>query len=190
MRVYLGWSKLTRQMDNFISLTGNGGGSEIKVGRLSGYLKLSEEQVTGFSGDMVTLYFTRSEIRKGKWKRVFSIWDNDWNKDDFEQVYAVYEDDTKGKKTISGTVSTTMNLQERPAASKIQGEIGYKVDIITQDEILTQRKVDRASFFRDGLSDQGWKYMADPNDFLSGGIDWPVYDGGTIWQYTMPWRGN
>lgn len=187
-RVYLGWARLTRQMDALISFTGNGGGSEIKVARLSGYLKKEDEQVTSFSGDVVTLDFSRGDIRRKTWKRIFSVWDPNWTKDDSQEVFAVYEDDTKGTKTFAGTLSTTVSTGGAPARNKAVGEISYKVQVMTQDDIITQRKYDRSSFFRDGMNNQGWGFIGDSNDFLPVNSDWPIFDGGTIWQYSMPWR--
>jgi hypothetical protein len=187
-RVYLGWARLTRQMDALISFTGNGGGSEIKVARLSGYLKMEGQQVTDFSGDLVTLDFSRADIRKQTWKRVYSVWDPNWDKENLQQIFAVYEDDTKGTKTFSGSLSTTVNVGTKPVTGKVEGSLSYKVEVSTQDEIITQRKWDRSSFFKDGKNDQGWGFFPEPNDFLSLNQDWPIYDCGTIWQFSMPWR--
>jgi hypothetical protein len=69
-RVFHGWSRLTQQLDAFISFTGNGGGSEVKVARISGYLQFQDQQVTNFTGDVFSVSYTRKEIRKKRWKRV------------------------------------------------------------------------------------------------------------------------
>lgn len=185
-RTYHGSSRLTKQMDKLVSFTGNGGGSEIKVCRVNAYLRRTDEQVTDFAGDVVTLNYTRADIRKKRWKRVFSVWDPNWNYQDIEQIYAVYEDDTYGSKTISGSLTTTVNLPGK--LGKAEGEVGFKISVITQDDIITQKKIDRKSFLRDGLNNQGWGFMADDNDFLAAGINWPIVDGGTIWSYTFPYR--
>lgn len=187
-RIYHGSSKLTKQMDKLISLTGNGGGSEVKVCRITGYLKRSDEQITDFAGDVVTLYYTRGEIRKKKWKRVFSVWDPNWIFQDNEQIYAVFEDDNRGTRTINGSVSTTIELPAK--LGKVQGELGVKIQVMTQDEIITQRKLDRKSYLRDGMNNQGWGFLSDENDFLTAGKDWPIFDGGAVWQYTVPYRGD
>jgi hypothetical protein len=185
-RIYHGSSRLTKQMDKLISLTGNGGGSEVKVCRINGYLKRSDEQITDFSGDVVTLNYTRGDVRKKKWKRVFSVWDPNWNYQDIEQIYAVYEDDNRGSRTFNGSVSTTIELPGK--LGKVQGELGVRIEVMTQDEIITQRKLDRKSYLRDGLNNQGWGVLPDTDDFLAAGGDWPIFDGGTIWQYTLPYR--
>jgi len=185
-RVYHGSSRLTRQMDKLISFTGNGGGSEIKLCRINGYLRRTEEHIEDFSGDLVTLHYTRAEIRKKRWKRVFSIWDPNWNYQDIEQIYAVYEEDNIGKKTFNGSLNTTITLPAK--LGKAEGSIGFKIEVSTQDEILTQRKIDRKSYLRDGLNNQGWGFSIDESDFLPAGRDWPIMDGGTVWQYTLPYR--
>jgi hypothetical protein len=173
-------------MDRLVSFTGNGGGSEIKVCRINGYLRRTDEQVTDFAGDVATLHFTRADIRKKRWKRVFSVWDPNWNYQDIEQIYAVNEDDTQGSKTISGSLTTTLNLPLK--LGKIQGDIGFKVSVSTQDEIITQRKIDRKSYLANGMTNQGWGFVSDASDFLPALKDWPIIDGGTVWSYTMPYR--
>ena len=189
-RVYNGSCRVMRQLDRLISLTGNGGGSEIKIGRISGFLNLKNQQVTGFNGDMVTLQVRRGDIRNKKWLRVFSIWDPNWDANDKEQVYAVYEEDTEGIKSISGSLKTAVSLPGKPSPGKIEGEVDFEVSVTTQDEILTQRTMDRASYFSDALNDQGWAYVKEPNDFLPVNKDWPMFDGAAVWQYTLPFRSN
>ncbi len=132
---------LTKQMDRFVSLTGNGGGSEIKVCRINGYLKIKDEQVDNFEGDIVTIYFSRGDIRKKTWKRIYSVWDPNWNYQDVEQIYAVYEEDNKGEATFNGSLNTTLNLPGKPSLGKVVAEIGFKITVPTQDEIITQRKL-------------------------------------------------
>ncbi|MBL7696859.1 MAG: hypothetical protein JNK79_01825 [Chitinophagaceae bacterium] len=185
-RTYHGSSRLTKQMDKLVSFTGNGGGSEIKVCRVNAYLRRTDEQVTDLAGDLITLNYTRADIRKKRWKRVYAVWDPNWNYQDIEQIYAVYEDDTYGSKTISGSLTTTVNLPGK--IGKAEGEVGFKISVITQDDIITQRKIDRKSFLRDGLNNQGWGFLKDGDDFLAGVKDWPVIDGGAIWSYTFPYR--
>ena len=185
-RAYHGWSRLTQQMDKLISFTGNGGGSEIKVCRINGFLKMADEQITNFAGDVITLHYTRADIRKKRWKRVYSVWDPNWNYQDIEQVYAVYEDDNAGSRSITGSLKTTVTLPGK--LGKAEGELGFNINLMSQDQIITQRKLDRKSFLRDGMNDQGYGFVTDANDFLPVGRDWPVIDGGAIWSYTFPYR--
>ena len=187
-RTYNGWSRVTKQLDRLVSLTGNGGGSEIKICRINGYLKIKEEQVDNFEGDVVTAYFSRKEIRNKTWKRIYSVWDPNWNYQDLEQVYAVYEEDTKGEATFDGSLTTTLNFPGKSSAGKTVGEIAFRITVSTQDEIITQRKLDRASYFKSAGINQGYGTYPDGNDFLNGSLDWPIYDGGAVWNYTMPFQ--
>ena len=114
---------------------------------------ITDEQVTDFAGDVSYSSVYKSRHKKKRWKRVYSIWDPNWNYQDIEQIYAVYEDDTQGKKTLSGSLTTTVNLPGK--IGKVEGEIGFKIEIVTQDEIITQKKVDRKSFLRDGIEQPG-----------------------------------
>lgn len=185
-RAYHGSSRLVKQMDKLISFSGNGGGSEIKVCRINGYLRRSDEHIDDFAGDVVTLYYTRGEIRKKEWKRVYSVWDPNWNYQDIEQIYAVYEEDNRATKTLEGSLRTTLTIPGK--GNKAEGEIGFKIVTNTQDEIITQRKFDRKSYLRDGTNNQGWGFLPDNADFLPGIKDWPIYDGGSIWHFTFPYR--
>src|SRR5205085_480289 len=99
-------------------------------------------------------HFTRGEIRNRSWKRIYSVWDPNWNYQDIEQIYAVYEEDTKGQRVLSGTLTTTLNIPGTPSPGKAVGELGFKVTVATQDEILTQRKLDRNSYFKTEGRDQ------------------------------------
>jgi hypothetical protein len=75
------------------------------------------------------------------------------------------------------------------------GNISYKIEVQTQDELITQRKITRVAYFTAAKADQGWGYsMCDDlgcrydNTFLSSGLYWPMYDNGTIWGYTWPYN--
>lgn len=193
-RVFHGWSRLTQQLDHLISFTGNGGGSEIKVGRISGYLQVQNQQVTSFAGDLVTVSYSRKDIRKKRWKRVYSVWDADWVPANLEQVYAVWEDDTEGTKTFTGSLGTSVRVDSSTNAT-ITGNIGFNVTVKTQDEIVTQHKITRTAYFGAAKADQAWGYqMCDDkgcrydDTFLPSGQHWPIYDGGTIWGYTWPYN--
>lgn len=195
-RVYHGWSRLNTpsQLDKLISFTGNGGGSEMKVARISGYLKFENQQVTNFAGDVMSIYYKRKEVRKRYWKRVYGVWDPDWKTDNTEQVYAAWEEDTEGTSTFTGEIKTAV----RPlfdSTITISGTLGYSITVKTQDQLKTQRKQDRYSYFRDAKNEQGWGFqMCHPgwcgydDTFLPSGQYWPKFDEGTEWGYTWPYR--
>ena len=89
-------------------------------------------------------------------------------------------------KIALGSLKTTVNLPGK--TGKTEGDLGFKIELTSQDEVITQRKFDRKSFLRDGMNNQGFGFIADPNDFLPAGKDWPVIDGGAVWSYTFPYR--
>ncbi len=181
LRVYHGVSVLKRNLDRLISFTGNGGGSEMKVCRISGYLQMKDQQVTSYASDLITIHYKRKDVRKQRAKYVMGIWDPNWKKDNFEQVYAVWEDDNQGTKKFNGSLKTTLKL-----SSMLTGvaDIGFDVSISTQDEIVTQRKIDRQSYLTYAKVQQGCGVLFLPIF----GVNWPWYDCGTIWQYTWPYR--
>ena len=192
-RVFHGWSILNDQLDRFISFSGNGGGSEMKIARISGYLQIQNQQVSDFTGDVMTVHYKRKDINKEKWKRVYGVWDADWKTDNLEQTYAVWEDDTQGTKTYTGSLSTTVTISPGNTAT---GAIGYSIQVQTQDELVTQRKLTRTAYFGGAKADQGWGFQMCDKDgtcryddtFLPTGQYWPKYDEGTIWSYTWPYN--
>jgi hypothetical protein len=185
-RVFHGSAKLKEQLDRLISFTGNGGGSEIKVCRISGYLEIVNQQVTNFKGDVISIDYERNRIRKKDWKTVYGIWHPDWTATEGEQTYAVYEEDTQGTKTFNGSLNTTVRVGSGTPASTVGGTIGFSVSVVTQDELITQRKISRLAYFGAAFSDQGCNFSGDrtfnpPNS-------WPIYDCGTIFEYTWPYN--
>ncbi len=194
-RVFVGWTRINnkRQYDRLISLTGNGGGSEIKICRVSGYLQFLNQQVTSFAGDQIDVRFRRREINRGTWKKVYSVWDADWVAANTEQVMTIYEDDTEGTKTFNGSLSTTVTITTGTTAT---GTIGYNVSIKTQDELILQTKYTRTAYFGAAKADQGCGFqMCDTkggtcrydNTFLTL-VNWPIYNCGANWNYT--WSYN
>jgi len=199
-RVFHGYSRLGKHYDKLISFTGNGGGSEIRVARASGYLQVQNQQVTSWANDVISVNYSRKDVRKKKWKRVYSAWDPDWVAANNEQVYAVWEDDTEGTKTFTGSLSTTLLLRAFDSTQTVQGSIGFSITVKTQDEIITQRKISRYAYFITAKQDQGGGFdMCDgcgegdanpclDNTFLPTGEYWPKWDCGTNWKYT--WSYN
>ncbi|MDB5190678.1 MAG: hypothetical protein JWQ96_241 [Segetibacter sp.] len=123
-QVYIGKAILRKNYDALISFTGNGGGSEIVFCRASGYLQMdSDDQVNQNQNfDRVAVKFTRFDVdgvftfspwgmvfNNPWWKKVNSEWDNNWKPQNYEQVFAVYEEDNRSEITTSGTISTTLD---------------------------------------------------------------------------------
>lgn len=201
-RVFHGVSRLGKNYDKLISFTGNGGGSEMKIARISGYLQVQNQQVTNFTGDVVSVNYKRSDVKRRRWKIVYSVWDADWVAANNEQTYAVYEEDTEGSQTFSGSLSTTVIINAGPPPTTGTGTIGFSVTVKTQDEIVTQRKIGRTAYFLTAKQDQGAGFnmcenpcsghgVANPcqdNTFLPPNQYWPIWDCGTDWKYLWPYK--
>lgn len=197
-RVYSGWSRIAKgqQKDRLISFSGNGGGSEVKICRISGYLQMADQQVTNFSGDEHSVYFKRRDIRKGKWKRTYAVWDPDWKTDNLEQVYAVYENDNKNEQTFTGTLTTAATVPITGGGTVTATRtLTYNIKVSSSDQIFTQRKQDRYSYFRDAKNTQGWGFqMCDDQEcryddtFLPSGQYWPKWDEGSVWGFTWSYK--
>jgi len=189
-RVYVGDAICRVQYDRLFSFTGNGGGSEIKYCRVSGYLKLVGHQITEFE-DKTSVKFERGTIRKKEWLRVYSVWDADWVVENKEQVFAIYEDDNNAEITFTGSLSTTLKHE---SGATVDGSIDYQIKRSSQDEIIKQLKISRVSYFAGAHRNQGWGFGIDKS-FLpaSAAQGWPFYDaisgGGANVGWTWPYDG-
>lgn len=188
-RVYIGEGLCKEQYDRLISFTGNGGGSEIKYCHLTGYLQPVNGQVTTFQ-DIASVDFSRKNIRQKNWLRTFTVWDDDWNPNDLEQVLGIYEEDNTNTKTFNGSLGTTLTVTP---GSTITGTIGYTVSVQSQDDIIRQLKISRNSYFAGAFQNQAWGFSSDatflPLPFTHG---WPYYDtngsGGANVGWTWPYN--
>jgi hypothetical protein len=201
-RVFNGYSRLAQNYDRLISFTGNGGGSEMKICRISGYLQVVNQQVTSFSGDVISKEYTRRDVKKKKFVNIYSVWDADWVVGNNEQSYAVYEEDNQGTKTFTGALSTTLKLDSTATAPTVTGSIGYSISVITQDDVITQRKIGRTAYFLTAKQDQGGGFnmcnsscagtstadVCQDNTFLPAGQYWPLWDCGVNWKYLWPYK--
>jgi|1048.fasta_scaffold20096_1 hypothetical protein len=182
--------------DRLISFTGNGGGNDIRVGRINGYLAPVNGQITSFSNDVISVHVSRFDILFKNWKTVMSIWDNNWVSQNLEQVFAVYEEDNINTKTFNGSINTNLsNTGGNSGNSTITGNIGFAVTIPSQDEIIRQLKITRNTYFISAFEDQGHGFS--PNDkflqlpFTHG---WPTYDvnyytkAGADFGWIMPYK--
>ena len=196
-RVFVGWGRINnkRQYDKLISFnSANGGGSEIKICRISGYLQFQDQQVTNFTGDQAEMSFKRRDIRRGIWKRIYNVWDADWVAGNTEQVMAVYEEDNEGTETFNASLNTTLLRRD---STTINGSIGYSITVKTQDELVLQSKFSRVAYFTSAKSDQGCGFeMCDTkggacrydDTFLPSGQHWPIYNCGANWNFTWPYN--
>lgn len=185
--VFVGFVKCTKQYDHFISLSGNGGGSEIRLCRGSVYLALdTTKHVSNGSFDQVSVYFRRKDIRKGRkhnyFKKVFTVWDTNWQWQNFEQVFAIYEEDTDPQIDLQIGLTTTVNVAGQDLTIE-PFEFHYSVK--TKDQIIRNFKRRYDEFFVNNKIDQGFGFKSDGS---SSGLHgpWTIYDGGANVSYTMP----
>lgn len=154
--IYLGKVRCTRQYDRLISFTGNGGGSELKFVRGEAYIMMNDDQqVTDTEFDVITVYFRRKDIRKEREKDVYTIWDPHWEAGRTEQVFGIYEEDTRGEREFSGSIKTEV---KHPGGESTITPVSYSYSVHTQDNIIRQINWSRASFFhynRSGLAGCG-----------------------------------
>ena len=171
--VMLGSVKCSKQYDHLISFTGNGGGSELRFVRADGYLQQNANGQITSPQNVISVNCSRKDIRKNRWKEVNSIWDSNWETDNPEQVFAIYEEDNEGSRTLSGSIQAKLkSLTIEP--------LSYEFTVQTKDDIIRQLGWKRNSFFaynQGGLNN---------GCGLSNGFT--IYDCKTSVAYTMPVR--
>ncbi len=112
-QVYVGSVKIhNEQYDNFISFTGNGGGSEIVFTRSDGFLKVLDGQVQADNFSTPPKEISRRDIRKKNWVDFSYEWDGDWEQDNLNQVFNIYEEDNRNTLEVSGKISTTLKFSD------------------------------------------------------------------------------
>jgi hypothetical protein len=186
-RVYIGEMRCNYNHDKLISNNGRGGGNDVKIMRISGYLQLVNSQVVTYSGDIIPIRFKRRDVRKGIWRKSHQIWDPDWTPNNLEQVFVVYEDDDNVTRTINGTISTNLQLGSN-TNNTVTGSINYSITIPNADVIMRQMKITRNSYFATAWADQGWGYRPDltflPVNSIHG---WAIYEGGSTGDISWTW---
>lgn len=183
-QVWVGHSKLKKQYDNWISFSGNGGGSEIIIGRTD-----SKEHIefTNDGADVVVTSmdntfqqnFSRKDIRKKRWKWTGTIWDFNWECSEpiHEQLYLVYEDDN--------TDAIDFSFDGIEWGDDTYGATNLETEVRTKDAIIRQWKRESTEFFATNLLDQGCDTKAGEYSFAD--REWGIYDCGDF-RYTMPHR--
>jgi hypothetical protein len=171
--VMIGSVMCSKQYDHLISFSGNGGGSELRFVRADGYLQQNSNGQITSPQNVISVNCSRKDIRKKRWKEVNSIWDSNWEPDNPEQVFAIYEEDNEGSRTLSGSIQAKLkSLTIEP--------LNYEFTVKTKDDIIRQLGWKRSSFFafnQGGLNN---------GCGLSNGFT--IYDCKTSVAYTMPVR--
>lgn len=172
-RVFIGEGICLFQYDKLISFTENGGGSEIMYNRISGYLKPVDGHIASFE-DVTQVNFSRREITREIWKRTMKVWDDDWEIGDKEQVLAIFEEDTEGEKSFTGSLKTTLKVFGAP----VEASMGFTISIKTKDPIIKQLMISRSSYFAGAFISQGQGFTKDRTFIPLNRPDlkWPAYD--------------
>jgi hypothetical protein len=184
--VYNSYGRLTQQMDNLVSFTGNGGGSEIKVGCFSAYLQPSGSVVTKFASEVPTFAFSRKDIRKGHFVSIESPWHRNWQPSDLELAYVVWEEDNRGEKLVTPSAVTTVRGSNGATWPE---RISSRIPITAQESVIRQLTLSRKAYYataRISLGCTDDPYLADFAFSTSQQGYWPIYDCGANWSWTMP----
>jgi hypothetical protein len=184
-RVFIGELKCNNNYDKLISSNGRGGGNDVVIMRISGYLQPVNSQVTNYAGDLIRMRFKRRDPGKKVYRRSFQVWDTDWIEGNQEQVFVVYEDDENITKTVTGSLTTRLNAG---SLGYVSGTTGYSVTIPNADVIMRQMKISRNAYFATAWFDQGWGFRPDltfiPPPAIHG---WAIYEGGTAGDISWTW---
>ncbi len=181
-RVHIGEMKVKKQYDAFIGLH-NSGASEMRVIRVDGYLQTLNNGDIVDAGDnienLTSKSYKRRWIRKKKWKGWYTFWDSNWESDNKEQQFVIYEEDNNVTQSLSLTISTVFTVGGLP----ITASGDYTTTIPTEDDLIRTWRMDGETFFRTNTSDQGCGFRNYP---IYEGKDFPIYDCGTDVEYTLP----
>ena len=187
-QVFIGHARLNHQYDHYISFTGNGGGSEIRIGRVS-----AEDHIpidTNTSGTHVNVndfdnyferYFSRRDIRKGNTVWIGSLWDRNWKCNDVasENLIAIWESDNTESEVTFNNLNLTVWDQQ---IISVDGSISVK----TNDDIIKKQTIGVDEFFATNLYDQGCG--CHNGNYSYSDRCWAWYDCGTNFKFTMPHR--
>lgn len=166
-QVYVGDVRCITNYDPFISVTGNGGGSEIRFTRADGFLKVMDGQI-----QVADVYVTpdkpivRGDIRRKRWVDFSYEWDGDWELSNLQQNLGIFEEDNRNTISFTGTLSTTatVSVPIPPATigTTAQRTLGFTINFKSDDALIRQSNYNRDVFFSlnrtnlEGETYNGW----------------------------------
>jgi len=157
LKVDIGDVQCTKQYDALISFTGNGGGSEIRFVRADAFMKTQDGQVVAenfFSP--VPHNISRKDIRKERWVTFNAEWDGDWEIENLQQFFAVYEEDNRNTSETGGKLTTSYSSGATTAGNFSVGTEGnFKITYKSDDAIIYQGKLNRDVFEPLNITDVG-----------------------------------
>ncbi len=172
-QVFVGEVRCTKQYDVLISVSGNGGGSEIRFTRSDGYLKLADGHL---QADNFVINrrdkMERGDIRKKRWIDWTVQWDADWEADNAEQNLAIYEEDNRNSSSITLSLGTKVKITNSIEGT---GTIGGTLNFKSDDAIIRQQNHKVNVFF---ALNRGYA-----GELIQGG--WLVYDNNGTVSFTL-----
>lgn len=184
-QVLIGHAKIRnkKQYDKYISFTFNGGGSEIRIGRLDSRDQIDIDSLGNISANqwdnVVGIDFSRQMIRNGDVTWAGSLWHENWecNDGDHEVLLGIWEEDTEGDIIFDQTITW-------------DGDTLFAIDATIQnrskDEIIRKIVREEDEFFATNMLDQGCGSAT--GKFSFDDRDWAKYDCGSNFWFTMPHR--
>lgn len=133
LRVSVGYVKIYyKQYDAFISLSGNGGGAEIRIGLARG--SQDGSTVTSFFEKQIHVYVRRSEARNAQWVHSWEDIETSWGTNYPRLLFGVYEkDNTNDTKNFSGTLEYI-----NPSGQTITSN--YSINVRTKNERISENR--------------------------------------------------
>lgn len=163
------------QYDNLISFSGNGGGSELRINRISAHLQptvgpavstFSPLQAppnypVGYTIDQGLASFTRQEIRDKVWKATATLpesrWDMNWVQNNHEQALAVWEYDNTSQRTLfNGELYTS--LATTSPTGLVNGFKSYAVEVPSHHPPIKHLRILRTTYFGEARNDFGYGF--------------------------------
>lgn len=208
-QVHTGWGKLKHQFDSWVSLTGNGGGSEIRILRIAGELTVAANGniTANTAGSFKGRNYSRQEIKNKWWRWWGFLWNADWDCDEVNNKYVVFEEDNEGEVTLTGSVKRTFNVTTNigsinlgtggngviPVSGSIfngnELNIGFTAKWTSKDALILVEEREEDEFFVVNTIDQGCGFRVGHTQSVYAGISHPIYECGSgHWEYTLPNR--
>lgn len=171
--VYIGWVRCNHQYDHLISLK-NGGGSELWFGEGYASRDASTGQINpNFPANPV--YLSRKDIRKNRWVHPFVVWDTNWKIEQTNHALGIWEEDTQGSQTFTGSLSGEFKV----GTVTLKSTVGYSKTIVSQDPILRNTNIDRDYYFRTAAQNVEFRGFQD---------GWPIRNADGHVDFTMPYQ--
>lgn len=181
-RVFIGDVKVKRQFDPLIGFV-NSGASEMRILRIDGYLKTLQngDIFTDPVEELISRVHKRKEIRNKRFVGWNAIWDHNWECDNTEQAFVIYEDDNNIEIDLAGSLSTKFKLPF--SDSLVNASASFSTKIPSKDDLIRIWRMDGYTFFKTNLNNQSCGKLKHWN---FNQVYYPVYDCGTDVEYTLP----